>query len=222
MSEQDAVFLILETLARRGEIYARNAAAALNPRMLEAAATHTILEANNVSKLRNTSNAQGDLGALQVIKLQPPNHFPDRLVVLWCRWDYSKAPPRCGYYYGNWYLHRPAGQDAGSRVVGFLGYRFETPELGNNHNYYHCQPCMNFGEKADPPVSHAIERSTYDPTWPIAAKNSVELLLCLVLALYGFDEFRKIESEMLTVRAASRNTQLTGAFAAIKALAIRT
>lgn len=223
MSEQEAVFFILETLARRGEAYARKAAA-LPPRMLEAASSHSILAANNVSQLRSTTTAQGSLGNASVIRLQPPSHFSDRLVVLWCRWDFSQTPARCGYYYGNWFLLSApnANSASGPKVLGFLGYRFETPEIGQNHNYYHCQPCLNFGTKDDPPVSHAIERSTYDPTWPIAASNSVELLLCLVLSLYGFDEFRKIEGELMNVRAASRNSRLTTALGAIKALAIKT
>lgn len=221
MSEQEAIFFVLEILARRGESYARKATA-LNSRILEAAATHTLVPANNVSQLRSTTGAEGSLGALRVIRLIPPKHHSDRLVVLWCRWDFGKSPAKCGYYYGNWYFLRPPGANNGPKILGFLGYRFETPEAGNNHNYYHCQPCMNFGDKDDPPAPYAIERSVYDPTWPVAAKNSIELLLCLVLSLYGFDEFRNIEAELLTVRAASRNAPLTEAIKAIKALAIRT
>ena len=192
--------------------------------MLEAASSHIVLPANNVSQLRSSTSVEGNLGASRVIRLQPPTHHSDRLVVLWCRWNFGQTPAQCGYYYGNWYLLRPPGSSggAGSRVVGFLGYRFETPEIGENHNYYHCQPCLNFGTKEDPPVSHAIERSAYDPTWPIAASDSVELLLCLVLALYGFDEFRRIDAELMSIRAASRNSRLTKALSAIKALAIRT
>ncbi|MDB5431422.1 MAG: hypothetical protein JWP35_2538 [Caulobacter sp.] len=130
---------------------------------------------------------QGQFADNQVVYVKPPHKEPSAVAGIWCRWDYQKAPPRCGFYYGIWSSQPPHPKPAaphGGLHVAFVGYRFETPEDGDNHNFYHAQPCRSMGAKDDP-VDHALPISQRDPTWPLAAKSALDLLLCLVTSLYG-------------------------------------
>ncbi len=215
------MFLVMELLAERGQEHERNKREGVVPDVKRAAETLRILTPQEVRTLRQTSNAVGSLPVGSAIQLRPPNHERNnRIAVLWSRWDFSVQPARCGFHYGTWYHFRPPPRSDGNAnemTPGFLGYRYETPEIGTNHRYYHCQPCMNLGDRNNP-LAHAIDRSEFNPTWPLAADNSIALLLCLVLSLYGMDEFRDIEVQLLQSRAAQRNLALTMAIDALKRL----
>jgi hypothetical protein len=74
-----------------------------------------------------------------------------------------------------------------------LALRFETPERDatgdGKHDYYHSQLCVSLrrGEGTDT-LALPIEPDwfpTSHPAWPMDAETPVELLVCLILSLYG-------------------------------------
>lgn len=71
--------------------------------------------------------------------------------------------------------------ERGGQGTTFFGYRFETPEDGNEHHFFHAQPVKAFGRGA--PIQHAIawypERY---PAFPLAARNAIELIASLLVA----------------------------------------
>ncbi len=129
----------------------------------------------------------------------------------------------CKFYYGAWRMASPHPrplEDCG-KVPQFLGYRFEPPEArGVKHGFYHSQPCQSMGEKGLPDP-YAMDVVDTDPTWPLAASNATELLLCLVLALYGVEEFRRIRADLLADPGGQRNTLLRSGLDVVAGLAKR-
>ncbi|CAO3417860.1 hypothetical protein [Azospirillum doebereinerae] len=165
---------------------------------------------------------KGSFDEARVIYLKPPVKEDTAVAALWCRWDYEKPLPRCGFYFGLWSAQsafpKPA-EDAGvvERHVAFTGYRFETPEEDDNHNYYHAQPCRSMGRKDDE-IDVALPVSNRIPTWPIAAAGALELLLCLVTSLYGMKGLRELRDKLHEDAKARQNKLLIAALKSVAAL----
>jgi hypothetical protein len=162
---------------------------------------------------------KGGFEETKVIYLLPPAKEDAAVAAIWCRWDYEKDLPRCGYYFGLWSPQPPfpAPSDrrrADDHHIAFVGYRFETPEDDKNHNYYHAQPCRSMGRKDDE-IECALPVSNRAPTWPVAARSALELLLCLVTALYGMDGLRRLKVSLDEDVSARQNRQLSIALAAV-------
>lgn len=158
----------------------------------------------------------------RVVYLKPPGKDPSSVAGVWCRWDYEKTPPQCGFYIGLWSA-QPAFPKvvppADERHTGFVGFRYETPEIGCNHNFYHVQPCRSMGEKDDP-IEHAIPISHRDPTFPLAATTALELLLCLVTSLYGLKGLVALREKVLNDSKAQKNRLIAEALSNILGLAV--
>ncbi|MDE0422431.1 MAG: hypothetical protein OXK76_16325 [Gammaproteobacteria bacterium] len=75
------------------------------------------------------------------------------------------------------------------------------PEKGDNHNYYHSQPCRAMGRRKDV-VTGALPVPVGNPTWPLAAASALELLLCIVASIHGMDGLRDMD------RSAKRNPKM--------------
>jgi hypothetical protein len=112
---------------------------------------------------------------------------------------------------------KPSDGTPAGHHVAFIGYRFETPERGTNHNYYHAQPCRSMGQKDDE-VETALPISYRMPTWPIAATCALELLLCFVASMYGLDGLRQLQHALNDDVAARGNRLLQSALKAMFAL----
>ena len=115
----------------------------------------------------------------EAIYIRPPAKEDSTVAAIWCRWNFEAETPKCGFYFGTW---RHDGPNGGH--IAFVGFRYETPEEGDNHNYYHAQPCRSMGVD-DMPAIPALPISDRNPTWPLAAESALELLLCLVVSVYG-------------------------------------
>ena len=123
----------------------------------------------------------------QAIYIRPPRGTRTAVSVLWCRWDFGQAVAAWGFHVGIWSKRgrrcrspRPSGDEE----LAFVGFRYETPGCGGNHNYYHAQPCRTLA-KDGPVIVEALPISDRNPTWPLAAESPLELLLCFVMSLYG-------------------------------------
>ena len=134
----------------------------------------------------------------EVIYIRPPARERAAVSALWCRWDFDSALPKCGFYFGTWTREQRRLVEVGEgepRQVVFLGFRYETPEEGDNHNYFHAQPCRSMGGR-DAPVVQALPVPERNPTLPLAACSALELLLCLVVSLYGLSGLAELEREI--------------------------
>lgn len=221
--EQAALVVLVEALYRRGEEWERREQPR-RPEKLKSAAFAVLaqLTRQDVEGYRE-ARPEGSFRENYIILLQPPPQDREAIAALWYRWDFNRPVAHCGFYYGVWSMVSPlpgtiiAGE--GKRVPAFIGYRFETPEIGTNHNYYHSQPCRSMGSRTKD-IVNALQVSSKMPIWPLAANNEVELLLCMILSLYGFIGFREIRDAVLTDRRAQRNSALRDALAKVGQLEI--
>ena len=77
----------------------------------------------------------------------------------------------------------------------FVAFRFEPPERGDNHNYYHSQPCRTMSWEHRP-IQGAIDVPERNPTWPLPADSSLDLLLCLVVSIHGMRGLRLLRERV--------------------------
>ena len=78
---------------------------------------------------------------------------------------------------------------AATHTAKKIALRFETPEQSGKHSYYHSQICVTIQRglgtdtmdlEMEPPWF-----PTSHPAWPMDAETPTELLVCLILTLYG-------------------------------------
>lgn len=64
----------------------------------------------------------------------------------------------------------------------FFGYRFESPEVGDEHHFFHTQPVKAFGHGT--PIQYAVAwyPDRY-PAFPLAARDAIELIASLLVAI---------------------------------------
>lgn len=218
--EQKALLHILRILRTEGDDWTRHKRTDAAAMAAKAAGKFDAIEAQELDTHFLHRGKSGEFEDNKVIYVKPPAKDPSAIAGIWCRWNYDKALPRCGFYYGLWSAQPPfppPAEDDGTRHPAFVGYRFETPEDGDNHNFYHAQPCRSMGAKDDP-IEHSLPISVRDPTWPLAAGNALELLLCVVTALYGFKGLRELQDTINEDATLRRNTHLKGAMDKVLAL----
>ncbi len=84
--------------------------------------------------------------------------------------------------------------DVDNSVVG-LGYRFESPDIGGEHAFFHLQQIIELGNG-----THALPTPQWIPQYklavPLDVKSDVGLLLCMLASIYGpaSDVMRQIAS----------------------------
>lgn len=215
-----ALIGIYEWLAREGKKWVDKNPVHVN---LERIATnrHGVMTVEDVENLRKNKARAGSFANDRVVRLKPPNGDEGAFAVLWCRWNFEHHHNRCGFYYGLWKMTDPLPgtrvNGTGKRVPVFLGYRFETPEVAANHAFHHAQPCRSFDVDGEP-IREALDRSVSNPTWPIAAKDEIQLLLCVVLSLYGADRFDELRKHLQQDRRLSKLGLLSEALADVRSL----
>ena len=74
-------------------------------------------------------------------------------------------------------------------------YRFEMPEEADNHSYFHSQPVRSLGLRENK-IDGALQVPERHPSWPFAANSAVELLLCVLISMYGMDGLNKLKKAM--------------------------
>ena len=135
----------------------------------------------------------------EAIRVRPPLREV-RLSALRCEWDFNAERCGCWFHLGLWLSDGP-----------FLAFRFEPPEQGDNHNYYHSQPCRTMGWEGAP-AHDAMPVPERNPTWPLAACSSLDLLLCLVVSIHGMVGLRRLKRRIDNQGKAPRNQPLSAAF----------
>lgn len=157
-----------------------------------------------------------DGGEIHTIGRKPKSHFPAKKILvmppsgceeeeilgLWLRWDFVAEPFEFRLFLGQW-----------SEIEGkktFIAFRFEAPEQGEEHNYFHCQPCRDFGDREKVPnaalVSHRF------PTIPVNASNIVELTICALMSTMGHKKMKGFIRKLLRDSASASNAALRAAY----------
>lgn len=97
-----------------------------------------------------------------------------------------------------------------------MGWRFESPEHGGEegeqsaHGFYHAQPSHSLrtlSRHYDLPVADA-KVPDGQPAFPLDATDEVDLLLCLLLSIYGLKEASELVGDATVPDLAQRLRQL--------------
>ena len=208
--ERNAILFVLLFLHRSGEEWRRSqqtsgTTAAINVAM----GGFNAITNRDLERYILFRDIKGRFESDEVIYVRPPAKEENTAWALWCRWDFAGDSAKCGFYLGTWWRTRMRTLCTGSceEGIAFVGYRYETPEQGNNHNYFHVQPCRSMGDR-DQKVPQALPAHERNPTWPLAANTALDLLLCVVTSLYGMSGLKKLQDEVEESTAFRRNRQL--------------
>ena len=219
--EQKAIYHVLNVLREEGVEWIRRGHPNASGALKNAQGKYSHIAAGELETLLMHGMPKGGFDKTRVLFLQPPAKEGTAVAALWCRWDYERDPPKCGFYIGLWSRQPPFPKppEGGSTEhhIAFIGYRFETPEMGTNHNYFHVQPCRSMGQKDDE-IETALPISYRMPTHPVAATCALELLLCTVASMYGMNGLRQLQDALNDDVSARSNRLLQSALKAIFAL----
>lgn len=121
-------------------------------------------------------------------------------------------------------LHLRHGQEHGRHMVRMTAailemhegqpvataWRFESPEGKGDHDYFHCQPVKEMRYGRSIPALCALPDWYFDdsPTMPLKASSYEQLLVCLLVSIYGLVTLRKMQQELLSNRLAEHLDEL--------------
>lgn len=196
--EQKAILSVLRLLLIKGEQWNRFGRPAGTNEAVELAMGRFDALTQDELERYLLYRSKGRFGDAQVIYVEPPPKDSSAVAAIWYHWDFDLTIPKCGFYFGIWSARStlpPTVASERRKQTGFLGFRYETPEEGDNHNYYHAQPCRSMADRRAP-IAEALAIPDRHPTFPLAANSSVELLLCLVTSIYGMSGLNRLKSNI--------------------------
>jgi len=203
-TQKEAVALILEKLREEG-LYWYNSSAeeGFDPISKYGNGNYSFSEIDDLARLSKISCSS--LPSRKIVVLPPPKGEDDPLLGLWLKWNFDKNPFEFRIFMGFWYKKNSS--------KNFICFRFETPEKGINHDYYHCQVCKDFGDSGV--VSEAVCVPKFFPTIPVKATNIVELIICVVMAIRGRKNTKSFIKKILIEPVSLDNQWLKKAFLSI-------
>jgi len=93
-----------------------------------------------------------------------------------------------------------------------FGYRYEPPEGAGRHDFWHAQPILELRLYDDTyrqlPGSKDHWRPADTPSFPLDADQAVDLLLCLMISLYGLQDAATMQANGFENRLAARLEQM--------------
>jgi hypothetical protein len=128
--------------------------------------------------------------------LPAPRRGPLRIPILNVIYDYRQEPANVSMQAAIFYLAEQGPLAA--------GWRFESPECRgehgerSSHGFYHAQPGHQLRTCSGDyplPVSEGASPEG-QPTFPLDAENEVDLLICLLLSVYGLNEGSELIGDM--------------------------
>ncbi|TAZ45339.1 hypothetical protein ELH75_34980 [Rhizobium leguminosarum] len=198
----DAVTLILERLKTEGLSWYRSATRGdVDLFERRVSGNFSVFDSGELHQIGR--KPVGSLPSKKILIMPPLGREKESVLGMWLRWDFDADPYEFRLFLGHW-----------SEIEGeksFIAFRFEAPEQGEEHDFYHCQPCRNFGDKVK--VPHAVPVSEHFPTVPINASNIVELTACAIMAVFGRKETRRFFQKMMRDSGFSTNNALRTAYA---------
>ncbi|WBY08132.1 hypothetical protein PIB19_00825 [Sphingomonas sp. 7/4-4] len=198
--EHDAVILLLERLKTEGLNWYRNAKTS-DVDMFERriSGNFSIFEGGEIHTIGRKPT--GSFPSKKILIMPPSGREDEAILGLWLKWDFAANPFEFRLFLGQW-------SEIGG-IKTFIAFRFEAPETGEQHCYYHCQPCRDFGDRD--PVPHAALVSHRFPTIPLNATNIVELTVCALMASMGNKAMKSFVQKLLRDSAAD-NAPLKAAY----------
>jgi hypothetical protein len=203
MKEQyEAVILILERLKTEGLSWYRRAArddVDLFERRVSG--NFAVFDGGEIHEIGR--KPVGCLPSKKILIMPPLGREKESVLGMWLRWNFAADPFEFRLFLGHW------SEIDGSK--SFIAFRFEAPEQGEEHDFYHCQPCRNFGDKEK--VRHAVPVSEHFPTVPVNASNIVELTTCAIMAVLGRKDTRRFFQKMMRDSGFSTSNSIRTAYA---------
>ena len=199
--QQAAVRLILERLSTEGREWYRGAKGEdVDFFEKRVSANFAMLDGKEIHNIGR--KPEGAFPTKKILLTKPSSKEKEAVVGFWLRWNFNQTPAEFRLFLGLWY------ETNGER--NFNGYRFETPETGEEHDYFHCQPCRNFGDKDLLPEAALV--SERFPTIPLNASNIVELTVCALMATLGRKKMNQFLRKLLMSSGGSDNGFLKNAY----------
>lgn len=126
-------------------------------------------------------------GSFRYLYLPPAKRGDYVLPVMIGQMDYTRSEASVQFRVGLFMLSNTG--------LSSTGYRFESPEGAGRHNYYHAQPIRGFTKES--PFPGCIESMPDTvPTVPLDACDSVTLLMCVLVSLYGLEAIGQLLREI--------------------------
>lgn len=198
----EAVVLILDRLKTEGLEWYRGAKAeAVDVFERRISGSFSIFETGEIHTIGR--KPKGSFPAKKILVMTPSGREEEAILGLWVRWDFEVDPFEFRLFLGQW------SEIGGEKT--FIAFRFEAPEQGDEHDYYHCQPCRNFGDRGHVPNAALVSQRF--PTIPVNASNIVELTVCALMASMGHKKMKGFVRKLLRESAAASNASLAAAYA---------
>lgn len=208
--EQKAVFSVLKVLLIHGQASTRRPRLTAEHPPAVARRQFTALNTFDLERIL-LYRKRGQFPDEKVIYLKAPPKETSAVAAMWCRWNFDVVPSSFRYYFGVWSKQQAfPNRDTATKYTAFVGFRYETPEGGDNHDYYHAQPCRSMGIGSC--IEYALPISERNPTFPLAAQSSLELLLCLVTSIYGRSGLKELAAALSNQRSMRDNQLLRRSF----------
>lgn len=204
--ERKSIWYVLRELYRGGQHWIRSTQGSGEVRLAAEKRFSRLGERDLERHLRHGA-ASGDFGQ-HALYVKPPRLECTAAAAIWCRWDFGNEVAACWFYLGLWLAER-----------GFVGFRYEMPQEGSNHNYFHSQPCQSIGSREDP-IPEALDVPERNPTLPLAANSALELLLCLVVSIHGMNGLRDMKTIMMNDAAIRQDRLLRNAFESVLGICV--
>lgn len=139
--------------------------------------------------LPTVDNVYGTFPNKDFLYLNPVTNNIIMVPILWIECDFSRLTPKIRILLGLFTLDNDVDEE--KRFKG-LGYRFETPEGQSSngsgiHNYYHVQIIRSLRGTYFPPQKYSEWLPESQPAFPLDCQSPIQLLLALLVALYGRD-----------------------------------
>lgn len=116
-----------------------------------------------------------------LLYLKPVTHGPTLVPALSIKCDFGRSVPEVGLHLGIFLEHHG--------TIKFFGFRFEAPHgEGSVHHYYHMQMIRSVLGVALPDDGHSVFIPDAEPTFPLDANSPVELLMSVLISLYGIKD----------------------------------
>jgi hypothetical protein len=197
----DAVVLILDRLKAEGLEWYRNAeSGGVDVFERRISGSFSIFDSGEIHTVGR--KPRGSFPSKKILVMPPSGREEEAILGLWLKWDFEKTPFEFRLFIGQW--------SEIDNTKTFIAFRFEAPEQGDEHNYFHCQPCRDFGDREQVPnaalVSHRF------PTIPVNASNIVELTVCALMSTMGHKKMKSFVRKLLRESALTSNAALTAAY----------
>jgi hypothetical protein len=142
--------------------------------------------------------SKGSLGKQKLVFPQPKKLSKSSLLLANCYWNFKEGENEFRVRMGILLWQKE------ERKYQFSGFRYESPEGDGDHNFYHAQPITSFEKNDADSEEELIERDNWRhtslPTFPIKARNSLELFIGMLVSFYGMVGVKKFEENLSNSR----------------------